>query len=193
MQSAAKASSTTVNTLSVPFSVNTQSGDLILVAFDFVSGDTPSSVTDTQGNTFTAVGNQLTTPGGSGSRVYYANSIKGGADTVTVTLSSSSSWIEMYLTEYSGVSAATPIDVQAGASGSSNTVSSGTATTSTAGDIIYGYCVADWACTVGSGFSARSTFNNNLIEDMTPASAGAYAAKATANNGWSMQMIALIP
>jgi hypothetical protein len=62
-----------------------------------------------------------------------------------------------------------------------------------AGDLIFGYCVADWACTAGSGFAARSTFNHNLIEDMLVGNPGSYAAISSANNGWTMQMVALKP
>jgi hypothetical protein len=193
VQEAVKATPGSASSLSFSFSANTLPGDLILVAFDFASGDTPASVTDSQGNTFTAAGSLLTSPGGSGSRVYYAPDIKGGADTVTIQLTSSSAWIEAYLTEYAGVSTASPIDAQAGAAGSASKVSSGTAATSTAGDLIYGYCVGDWACTAGSGFAARSTFNGNLIEDMTAPSAGSYAATASATSGWTMQMVALKP
>jgi len=170
---------------------NTAASDLILVGFDFDTNSTPSSVTDSQGNTFTEVGTQLTSPGGARSRVYYAKAIKGGADTVTVNLSANSAWIEMYLAEYSGVDQVNPIDAQAGASGSSSAVSSGNATTTVAGDVIFGYCVGDSACTVGSGFAARSTFNHNLIEDVPAGSPSSFAAKGSANNGWTMQMVAL--
>jgi hypothetical protein len=76
--------------LSLSFTTNTKAGDLILVAFDYPATSTPSSVTDSQGNVFTAVGSQLTSPGQTGRRVYYATDIKGGIDTVTVTLSANS-------------------------------------------------------------------------------------------------------
>ncbi|MBZ5635739.1 MAG: family 16 glycosylhydrolase [Acidobacteriia bacterium] len=193
VQAVASASSGSASSLSVSFPTNTVAGDLILVAFDFDTSATVSSVTDFQGNTFTQVGTQLTSPGGSRSRVYYAKNIQGGADTVNITLSANSSWLEVYLTEYSGVDRINPIDAQAGTSGGAGPVSSRTATTTVAGDIIYGYCLADWACTAGSDLTARSTFNNNLIEEMTAGSPGSYAATGTANNGWTMQMVALKP
>ena len=117
----------------------------------------------------------------------------GGADTVTVTLSGTSSDIELYLTEYSGVDPTNPIDAQAGASGSAHTVSSGNATTTVAGDMIYGFCMADLGSTVGSGFTARSTLDGNLIEDKAAGNPGSYAATGTATSGWSMQMVALKP
>ena len=193
VQATASAAHGTPTTLSLAFPSNTQAGDLLLVAFDYDSSVTPTSVTDSQGDVFTEVGSQLRSPGGALSRVYYAKNIKGGADTVTVTLSASSSYLEVYLSEYSGINTTNPIDAEVGASGNAGAVSSGSVKTTAAGDIIYGYCVGDGTCTVGSGFTARSTLDANLIEDETAGSAGSYAATGTASNGWTMQMVALEP
>jgi hypothetical protein len=193
VQSVAQAAPGASSTLSLSFLANTNAGELILVGFDYDTNTTPTSVTDTQGNVFTPVGGQLTSPGGTRSQVYYAKNIEGGSDMVTVTLSGNSGWLEVYLTEYGGVDPNNPIDAQAGASGSAGAVSSGNATTTVGGDVIYGYCVGDWACTAGSGFTTRSNLNDNLIEDEVAAVAGSYAATGTANNGWTMQMVALKP
>ncbi len=193
VQVVAAAAPGSASTLSLSFAQNTVAGDLILVAFDYDTNATPSSVTDSQGNVFTPIGNQLTSPGGARSRVYYAKNIKGGADRVTVNLSANSGWLELYLSEYTGVDQTNPIDAQAGASGNAGAVSSGNATTTVAGDVIYGYCVADWACTAGSGFTTRSNLNANLIEDELAGNPGTYAATGSANNGWTMQMVALKP
>src|SRR5262249_30053367 len=125
--------------------------------------------------------------------VYYAKNIKGGADKVTVKLPANSKWIEIYLTEYTGVDWTNPIDAQAGASGNAGPVSSGNATTTVAGDLIYGFCVGDWNCTAGSSFAMRSKFDGNLIEDAQASNAGTYVATGSANNGWTMQMVALKP
>jgi hypothetical protein len=179
--------------LTLSFSANTQAGDLLLVAFDYDKSVAPSAVTDSQGNVFTSLGSTLSTPDQAVSSVYYAKNIKGGADTVTVKLSASSSYLEIYVSDYSGIDPNNPIDAQAGASGNAGAVSSGTATTTVAGDIIYGYCVADSACTAGSGFTARSTMDANLVEDMVAGSPGQYAATGTATSGWSMRMVALKP
>jgi len=193
VQAVANAPSGSASSFSLSFPSNTTAGDLILVAFDFTANASLSSITDSQGNTFTEVGNQLTSPEGASSRVYYAKNVKGGADTVTIKLSAVSSWIEAYLTEYAGVDPLNPIDAQAGASGKAGAVSSGNATTTAASDLIYGFCVGDWVCTVGTGFSARSTFHSNLVEDKTSGNPGAWAATGSANNGWTMQMVALKP
>ncbi|HTX35795.1 MAG TPA: putative Ig domain-containing protein, partial [Bryobacteraceae bacterium] len=193
VQATASAASSSASSLAVSFPAKTNAGDLILVAFDFTTSTTLSSVTDSQHNSFTEVGTQLTSPGGARSRVYYATDIKGGSDTVTIKLSGRSTVLEVYLNEYSGVNTTSPIDVQAGSSGSAGSVSSGSATTTAAGDLIYGFCIGDSACTVGSSFTARSTFHSNLTEDKLAATAGSYAATGTANSGWTMQMVALRP
>jgi hypothetical protein len=164
---------------------------VILVGFDFASSASVSSVTDSQGNVFTQVGNQLTSPGGVSTRVYYASNVKSGADTVTVSLSANSPYLEIYLAEYSGVASVSPIDVQAGASGNAGAVSSGNATTTVAGDIVYGFCIGDTTCTAGSGFTPRSTFHSNLVEDMVAVRPSSYAATGSAGSGWTMQMVAL--
>ncbi len=193
VQVVASTTSGTASSSSLSFSKNTVAGDLIVVGFDFNSSAKPSSITDSQGNIFTLVGTELTTPGGAHGAVYYAKNIKGGADKVTVTLSASSAFLEIYLTEYSGVDQTNPIDAQVGASGSAGSVSSGNATTTVTSDVIYSYCVGDMACTVGSGFTARSTFDGNLIEDKTAGNAGTYAATGSATAGWTMQLVALKP
>ena len=187
----ASASHGSPNSVTLAFPANTLAGDVLLVAFTYDKSVVPSTVTDSQGNAFAQVGTQLTTPGGARSSVYYAKNIKGGADTVIVTLSAASSYLEAYLSEYSGVNPTSPIDAEAGASGSAGTASSGNATTTVAGDIIYGFCVGDLACTAGSGFNARSTLDGNLSEDKQASSAGSYAATGSANSGWTMQMVAL--
>ena len=69
------------------------------------------------------------------------------------------------------------------ASGAAGAASSGAATTT--GDIIFtGFCDADWACTAGSGFTARSTLISSRTWWRRP---GQYAATGTANSGWSMR------
>ena len=193
-QAAAGAVHTAASSLSVAFPNSTVAGNVILVGFDYATTASPSSVTDSQGNTFTEVGSPLTTAGGANSAIYYATNIKSGSDTVTVHLSVSSAYIEVYLAEdLTGVNTASPIDAHVGATGAAGAVSSGNATTTVAGDIIYGYCVGDSACTAGAGFASRSTLDGNLVEDMTAGNPGAYAATGSANSSWSMKMVALKP
>jgi len=193
LQAAASTTSASAKSLSLASALKTVAGDLILVGFDYATSATPLSVTNSQGNTFTQVGTQLTYPSATRRVVYYAKNIKGGADTVTVNFSANSPYIELYLTEYSGIDQTNPIDTQAGTSGNAGTASSGNATTAYAGETIYGYCIGDWACKVGSSFAAPSTFDGDLIEDQTVGSRGRYTAIDSAINGSAMQMVALKP
>jgi hypothetical protein len=180
------------NTETLAFASNTTAGDMILVGFDMASGS-PTSVTDTQGNTFVQVGSTLTNPNGHLAALYYAANIKGGADSVTVNISATANFLQEYLTEYSGVATSSPIDVQAGAVGSSSTVSSGNATTTVANDLIFGYMDNGGSGSAGSGFMLRSNFSGNVVEDEAAGAPGSYAATGTANASWTMQMAALKP
>ena len=193
VQATSKAAAASSKSLSLSFPANTLAGDVILVAFDHDTTSPPSSVTDSQGNVFISVGSPLTTPDARRSRVYYAKSIKGGPDTVTVTLSANSAWFDLSLTEYTGVDHSKPIDAQAGAAGHAGAVSSGNAKTSLTGDVLYAYCVGELTCTMGSGFAARSTAYNDVIADKLAGPPGIYAATGLANSGWSMQLVALKP
>ena len=192
-QAAATSIHTTAGSLSLSFPSTTTAGDVILVAFDYNTNLTVTAVTDSQGNAYSLIGSPMTSPGGSISTIYYANKIKGGPDTVTVKLSANSPVIELYLAEYSGLNATSPIDAHVGATGSTSAVSSGAAATTVAGDIIFGYCLGDRACTAGAGFATRSTMDGNLIEDMVAGKAGAYAATGSATSTWTMKMVALKP
>ena len=179
---------------SLAFPASTSAGDLILVALAYDVSSATASVSDSQGNLFTPVGSQLTTPGGQFTQVFYAPNIKGGADTVKVTLSANSTYLDVYLTEYAGINPTNPIDAQASAAGSPGAASSGDATTTVAGDVIYGYCLGSPSCgTAGSGFATRSTFDGDLVEDMLAGNPGSYAATGSATGNWAMQMVALKP
>jgi len=177
------------SSLSLSFPANTQAGDLLLVAFDYAKGATPSAVTDSQGNSFTLVRSPLTAPGGAIRSVYCAKNIKGGPDKVTITLSATSSHLEVHLREYSGINPTNPIEAEAGASGTAGAVSSGAASTTAADDVIDALCVADWACTAGSNFAARSAFSSNRVEDMTERNPGQHTATVTAHFGRVIQAV----
>ena len=63
----------------------TAAGNLVVVALDY-RGAELTSITDSQGNTFTLAGSEITSPGGARTRLYYANNIRGGTEQVTVTV-----------------------------------------------------------------------------------------------------------
>ncbi len=175
------ATSVGTRTVSIALSASTTAGDLILVGFDFGT-TTFSSLSDNQGNAFTQVGSEVATPGGAKTRLYYARNIRGGSETVTITLSGSTPYLEAYIDEYRGADPTSPLDGSAQRSGSAGSVSSGNFTTTAAADLIAAFCVGDNSCSTGSGFTAHSTYNSNLMEDKTAGSAGTYAGAATASS-----------
>jgi hypothetical protein len=173
------------------FISNTTAGDIILVGFDFASGSTFSSISDSQGNTFTEVGSQLTTPAGSGNRLYYAKNIIGGADTVTVRTTASASFIKVQVVEYSGVNTSTPIDVQYGNTGSAGSASAG-GVTNFSNEMIFGFLASDGTGSAASGFTTVSAANGNvIINDAGGSPGGYYYSEGSSTAGWSMQMAAL--
>jgi len=177
----------------VSFTTNTTAGNLIMVALDYPSTATLSSVTDSQGNSFTQAGSTLTSHLSQKTAVYYAPNIKGGADTVTLTFTGGTT-SDIYVTEYSGLATSSPVDVQKSHTHTgSGAATSNSATTTVPGDIIYAFCFVDSGagCTAGSGFTGHTT--GNLVEDETSGAAGSYAATATAGSNYTMQMVALKP
>src|SRR5262249_44239699 len=95
---------------------------------------TVQSVQDSAGNVYSlAIG--PTTGTGLRQAIYYATNIAGGNNTITVTFSQAVSYPDIRALEYQGLVA---LDVIAGASGNSISASSGTATTTTANELIFG-------------------------------------------------------
>ena len=178
--------------VSVAYSNSQTAGDLNVVAVGW--GDTVSaisSVTDTEGNTYTrAVGPTSNT--GLQQAIYYAKNIAGGSNTVTVKFNQSASYPDVRILEYSGLDPTSPLDVTAAAAGNGTSANSGSATTTSANELIFGAgTTTGTAFTApGSGFTTRVVnIYGNLAEDKTVSTAGSNAATATNSGGyWVMQM-----
>jgi len=179
--------------LSVPFAAPTTAGNLVVVAFDYTN-TTFTSITDSQGNAFTQVGSEVSSPGGAATRMYYAKNIKGGSETITVSLGGTTSSVEVYIAEYSGADPGSPLDGSAQSSGNTGSrATSGSLITTSANDRLVAYCVGDTYCHPGSGFTARSTLHDNLLEDRKLGAAGSSAATASAGSGWAIVAAAFRP
>ena len=160
----------------------TNAGDLIVLDMFVLDSTSVSSVTDTQGNTYTLIGSPQTwSPYHFVERLYYAKNIKGGANTTTVTLSGSK-YMEVHLYDYSGLDTVSPLDASATPqTGTSVTGTSGTLTTSNANDLLFGFFHSDnnVTNTAGSGFTGR-TFSAEggypLAEDKYVTSTNSYSA-----------------
>jgi hypothetical protein len=182
----------TNQSVSVAYSSAQTAGNLNVIAVgwaDTVSAI--SSVTDTKGNTYTgAVGPTSNT--GLQQAIYYAKNIAGGSNTVTVKFNQLAAYPDVRILEYSGLDPTSPLDVKAAAAGNGTSASSGSVTTTSAKELIFGAgSTTGTAFTApGPGFTTRViNIYGNLAEDEIVSSAGSYAATATNSGGyWIMQM-----
>ena len=154
-----------------------------------------TSVTNSAGNTY-----QLAVPTALGfglsQAIYYAPNIKAaaaGANTVTVTFNTATPFIDIRALEYSGLDPVNPFDVGTSASGITAAADSGTVTTTTASELIFG------AGITGGVFSGAGTnFTNRIItprdgdiaEDRFVTITGSYSATASLSGtaSWVMQV-----
>jgi chitodextrinase len=176
----------------VNFSIATRPGNTIVV-YVIWNNTGAAAVTDSAGNPFTAVTAPVSWGAGYSAQVFYATNIIGGSDTVTASFQTPvTNFGVVYAHEYSGIDPNNPVDVTVAASGSSATMNSGSATTTSANDLIFGAGVSDNNVNAaGSGFISRDLAYGNITEDRTAATIGSYAATATHNGQkWGMQMVA---
>ena len=198
VQVAAATPQGSVSTASVPYALAQTPGNLNLVVVGW--NDTSASVnsiSDSVGNTYLlAIG--PTTALGARQSIYYAKNIKGGSNTVTVNFSQAAASPDIRVLEYSGASITSPLDVTAGASGSSTTANSGPATTTAANELIF---AADTIATgtpgPGTGFTARiiTKPDSDIAEDRIGSTAGTYSGTAPVSPSgyWVMQMVTIKP
>jgi hypothetical protein len=180
------------SSLAVTFTAAQTAGNLNVVSVMW--GDTTSSVssvTDSKGNSYAlALGPTRVT--GLSSAIYYAKSIASGSNTVTITFNQSAAFPNVNVLEYSGLDTASPLDVAKGATGSGTTANSGSATTTSASELIFGAGNPTSSFTAaGSGFSNRVINSyGGIAEDKIVSSTGSYNATATLSSGtWVMQMV----
>jgi hypothetical protein len=150
-----------------------------------------SSVTDTQNNTYTlAVGPTSNT--GLRQSIYYAKNIVGGSNTVTVTFNQAAAYPDVRILEYAGADPNNPLDAKAGASGSGTSANSGSVTTTSANELIFGAgATGTTFSSAGSGFVSRIiNIFGNIAEDKAVTSIGSYNATATTSSSvWVMQIV----
>jgi hypothetical protein len=186
--------------VSVAYTVAQTAGDLNVVIVGWGSSTaTVGTVTDSSGNVYQlAVGPTVYSDqsGTTQQSIYYAANIAAaGANTVTVTFTTAAAWPDIRILEYSGIATTSPLDVTAGAAGSSTSASSGPATTTVMNGLIVG---ADdtWTHTTGpgSGFTSRviTSPDGDIAEDKITTTVGSYTATApiSPSGPWVMQMAA---
>jgi hypothetical protein len=172
MQVMSNNSTTTSNSLTLAAPV--QDHDAVIVCFTTPSASsTLQSISDTLGNTYTIAGAPVVS-NGFVHYIAFASSPAGGSDTVTVTLSAAGAWTMVAL-EYGGLALSAPFDTAAHDSGSGSAMTSGSASTSSAHELLLAYAHASGPM-IGPGFTMRYDGNSSLVEDQVMFGSGSYTA-----------------
>ena len=188
----------TSKNISVSFASPSTKHNLIIVHVDWDNQSAKiSSITDTKSNTYTRISGPTNWNGTNyRAELWYAYDIDPGTITVTAKLNNApTSFFQMYISEYSGIAyTIDPLDKNAAAIGNTAAVNSGSQTTAYTKELIYGASIgASGALSKGAGFTARSTANQNIIEDKVVSTTGSYSAGFTSAGGnWVAQMATFI-
>ena len=187
-------------TSSLAFASANTSGNWIAVAIrGGLSSSQVFTVIDSNGNTYKQAGQVGFTASAVTTAVYYAENVKGGANTVTVSMTVSGP-LRFAVLEYSGVATSNSLDGAAVSTGVGTSAASGNVTTTANGDLLLGaVATADSSTfTAGTGFTIRDSVpvvpNVKLIsEDQIQASAGVAAATATlaSSSNWGAVLVAV--
>jgi hypothetical protein len=194
----------TATTGSLAFSSATRPGDWIAVAIRTSVPNETFTVRDSSGNQYVRAAQSNVAgaaPNAYTLALFYAENIKGGPDTVTVS-DTAISTLQFAILEYSGVATANSLDATAFQQGFSASPNTGTASTTASGKLLLGmFITANGAnYTAGSGYTMAqrvpNTTNARLaVEHMAPSASGAASATASlgASDYWGALLVALRP
>ena len=187
---------TNQSTVTITYTSAQVAGDTNILAIGWNNATSNiTSVTDSAGNVY-----QLAVPTARGSglsqAIYYANNIKAaaaGTNTVTVTFSASTPFIDIRALEYSGLDPVNPFDVGTSASGSGTLANSGPVTTTAAGELIFGAGMTTGVFSAaGTNFVSRiiTSQDGDIAEDRLVTTTGSYSATASlfGSGAWLMQV-----
>jgi chitodextrinase len=188
--------------VAVTYTAAQSAGDLNIVVVGWNDASTTiKSVTDTIGNVYTLAVGPTVQPGPAGGgglsqAVYYAKNIasaNANGNAVTVSFNTAAAFPDVRILEYSGLNATSPLDVTAAAVGNSATSSSGTATTTSASELLVAAnMVFTGTSGAGTGFTSRMITNpdGDIVEDRIVTATGSYQATAPLSGAgpWIMQM-----
>jgi IPT/TIG domain-containing protein len=182
------ASGATHTSFTAAFPVATTGGNAILVGVTYGNTNPIITATDSQGNTYAQAIKTYDSGNRQGCAILYATNITGGASSkVTVKFSSSVAYLAVGIHEYSGIATSSALDATSGKIGNGSGLSSGPATTTASGDLVFGCGVEDSighddTFTAGSGFTKRVDLGSAAAyadEDQSQTSAGSIAVTWT--------------
>jgi len=175
--------------MSVPFPSNNTGGNFLIVTGTAARPASNLSVSDSLGNSYSvAIGPVTDTTQNVTLYIWYVPVCKGGANIVTIVPAGTAA-LEIHVSEWSGLATTSPLDVTSFATSTGTSVSSGSKTTTSNGELIFGYGWVLNTATPGSGFTAMSLVNGDLDEYQIQPFAGSAAATFTQASGtWSALM-----
>ena len=186
-------------TASLAFASSNTAGNWTAVAIrGGLSSSQVFTVVDSNGNAYKQGAQVGFTSSAVTLAIYYAENIKGGANTVTVSMSVSGP-LRFAILEYSGVATSNSIDATAAATGTSTAPNSGNLNTTASGDLLLGAMASTNAqtFTAGSGYTTEdfvpATGTKLITEDQIQAAAGAASATATLSSSdtWGAVLVAV--
>ncbi len=191
----------TTTSSSLAFTANNTAGNWIAVLIRAGGTGQAFTVSDTRGNTYRKAVQYNETVDGTTLGIFYAETIVGGANAITVT-NTFSGTLRFAIMEYTGVASANSLDVTAAGQGTSNTPTTGSATTTTSGELVIGLISTanPRTVTAGSGYVIEERVpaapNTKLaVEDRVQTVAGPASANGTLNTSdiWGAAMAAFRP
>jgi hypothetical protein len=197
MQQAYSVPQTPQLTVSVPYPQPQTAGNANLLAIGWNdSVSTITNVTDSASNIY-----QIAVPtfrgNGMSQAIYYCPNIKPGTNTVTVKFNQPAVFVDLRITEYSGLSQTNTFDTGTSATGSGTTANSGLITISTTNELLFGAgMTATTFGAAGTGFTQRviTSPDGDIVEDQIANSAGSFNATASLSSGaWLLQLAAFKP
>ncbi len=205
VQSASTTNNGGATSIAQAFDDDVTAGDAVLVAVSWDTSATQSvSVSDTLGNTYTKLDQANDTTNQQALAVFYAVSGSSGADSVTATFGSSSSFRRIAIHEYAGVDPVSPIDahaIRAMVTGSNTTDGTSTSSITTTGPNrrIFAALVDTSGTTTispGTGYTEREDVGDLESEDKEQSTAGSVSATWTVNQAsfrYHAAIVALTP
>jgi hypothetical protein len=189
--------------ISLAFTSASTTGNLIVVhlSYDKISRSV-NTVVDNKGNTYARINGPTTWNTTFRSELWYAYNIKvlpvpAVQITITATLTgASTSFLQIYMSEYSGISNVSPLDKKSVNTGTATSFNSGSVTTTAPNELIYGVSIgSNGNLSAGGGFTPRSLINSNVVEDKIGATAGSYSSTfgSVAGNHWVAEIATFKP
>jgi len=200
VQAGAATPQTPQSAVNVAFANAQAAGDTNILAIGW--NDTAAdivSVSDSAGNVYqraiaTYRGNALS------QAIYFAANIAGaapGSNFVTVTFTQAAAFVDVRITEYSGLNRTNPFDGGVSASASGSSATTATLTTSTPSELLFAAGMTSATFTApGAGFTSRmvTTPDGDLVEDAVASVVGSYSAGAAVSGGtWVLQLAVFAP